>query len=230
MNSNPDFQSYQACLLRELRRLTLSWLLVLNDSIKIFTRCGLPAPHPDYPLPSGFVFRTDRKITETIEWIHEYGAEQIHHRYLVTFGFWGSHGAALSWGLSSGQSCDEDKFAAYRWLALGANVLARFDIPRAIIDDPAVAILPRLVLEGVIHSLTLGEQIKLKTHVDQNSIPAEWEDPHYFQEYWFHKTSNGHATRRVGLRLAQPCEAPGCGAYVQYPGLGRCPRHTLRPA
>ncbi|KAJ7669763.1 hypothetical protein B0H17DRAFT_1209522 [Mycena rosella] len=212
MDSPSGVERYHACLLRELRHLVLSWVLSLRDNWITHASLGLPAPHLNYPLPPGFLFGADNRISEAIEWIHEYGAQQIHHRYLVTFGFGltDSRPSAVSWGISSGD-----------------NSLACFRIPRVIFEDSSFEIRPGLVFAGILASLSHSEPVHLSRHVEE--ARSNCGDPFYFEEYTLHTVSNGRFIRRVGSRPVQRCQVWRCRAYLVYPGPHLCSAHSAEP-
>jgi hypothetical protein len=107
----------------ELRRLLWDWVLGMHDDWELYTAnanaLGLLAPYPNYPLPAGFLFDVTAKVSETMEWIHEYSIERtqhdnneyrprrhIHYRYQFEFGFGGytdHHESAVWWGIKSGE-------------------------------------------------------------------------------------------------------------------------------
>ncbi|KAJ7138358.1 hypothetical protein C8R44DRAFT_728499 [Mycena epipterygia] len=99
---------------------------------------GLAAPYDQSPLPPRFLFRMDRRITETMEWIHEYGTEQIHHAYPISFGFGGY---------------DARRTAVFWKIEFGDTILARFEIPAFIFNERPFEITPELVFAGILHSL-----------------------------------------------------------------------------
>ncbi|KAJ6528664.1 hypothetical protein DFH09DRAFT_1327671 [Mycena vulgaris] len=207
---DPDFERYQACILHELRHLVYFWVLGVRNNWKTYTGLGLPEPHPDYPLPPGFLFKVDCKISETMEWIHEYDREQIHHRHPIKFGFAGCRGAAASWKVSTGNI-----------------LLARFEIPRFIYTDPTFVVTPDLIFSGILESLAAAAPAEVRSSLDTNWV---WgcSDPYYVEEYELCLARR--PIQSVGCRLAQPCHARGRTTYSRYPGPLLCPAHSQRSA
>ncbi|KAJ7079243.1 hypothetical protein B0H15DRAFT_954105 [Mycena belliarum] len=232
MDAHADLARYHAGLVEELRHLVSAWVSFLRDNWRAHTALGLPAPRSNYPLPHGFMFTPDCRISDTIEWIREYNdggeRQQIRHRYSVAFGFWGHANVARS---------------AVSWcIASGNNLLARFDVPCAILGDPAVDIGPELVFTGILASLARAERVELAFHLHEDVVQGASPAAYYVQEYGLY-APHAELVRRVGVRLAQPCRAATlcdvyvrgdtlvrCDAHVPFPGPALCHRHRLQLA
>ncbi|KAJ6537860.1 hypothetical protein B0H19DRAFT_1078970 [Mycena capillaripes] len=127
---------YRAGLLSAMRGLLFSWTLSARDHSKLNHLLALPEMPGNHPLPPN-LFIGRQKVGSSLEWIAEYGTEQIHHNYAFEFGFWGSllNGFEV-WGICSGDI----------WLA-------RLEIPSGIYEDPTFVLSPDVVFTGMLESL-----------------------------------------------------------------------------
>ncbi|KAJ7659912.1 hypothetical protein B0H17DRAFT_1212798 [Mycena rosella] len=184
---NVAAQQYATAIMNELRGWAHEWLAALRASREQQRMLGLPAPHPNHPLPPGFPFG-DFDLGRGFEWLHIYGAEQIRHVYAVAFVF---HGRVNGPGSS----------VAWKLLADGSIELGVFEIAGAICDDAArpFAIDTDLILEAMLASLSARAPIRLASRhgVVPNAQPGA--PPHAVQVYEL-RPPGGAVIRQVGLR------------------------------
>ncbi|KAJ6598595.1 hypothetical protein B0H10DRAFT_1959412 [Mycena sp. CBHHK59/15] len=182
-------QQYATAIMDELRSWVCTWLQGVRSEWTMHTSLNLPAPYPNYPLPSGFPFG-DFSMSQTFEWIHEYGAEQIRHSYPADFRF---HGR--TYGRSSS--------VAWKVSTTNEVVLGVFEIAGPVYDDPCLPfeIGPDLVFEAMLASLATHKPVHLGSHIGvvvlQNHNNANTAQSVQFFEL---RTSDHSLIRRVGAR------------------------------
>lgn len=150
--SSMDYEAYATAITDELRAWVHGWLAGVRASWALHADLGLPLPHPSYPLPPSFPFGAFCEW-QGFEWVHEYGAEQLYHSYLVSLAFYGRTGgpdSSVVWKIMSGEV-----------------VLAVFEVAGPIYDDPALPFTlgANLVVEALLASLALHCPVRLGSHI-----------------------------------------------------------------
>ncbi|KAJ7474109.1 hypothetical protein FB451DRAFT_284462 [Mycena latifolia] len=147
-----DYQAYATAITDELRAWIHAWLSAVQSSWALHADLALPLPHPNHPLPPTFPFGA-RCVWKVFEWIHEYGTDQLRHRYAVALAFHGrTHGPGSS----------------VAWKILSGNIaLAVFEVAGPIYDDPALpfALGADLVVEALLASLALRCPVRLGSYL-----------------------------------------------------------------
>ncbi|KAJ7733841.1 hypothetical protein DFH07DRAFT_989252 [Mycena maculata] len=223
MDSESSLQVYRADMNRQLRHRLFFWVLGLRDQWKTHAAFRLPSPYPEYPLPLGFLRHPQCQFRETIEWIQEYEwvhaydgriqRDQVRHRYNFTFGFFGQMDdpeRPMLWGIEENE-----------WLA-------RFQIPSAFYTDSAFDIHVQLVMVGILESLASGEPASIGGRIETAHVQGRDSAPYYFKVC--EMMLGARAIQRVGARMVQRCQNPGCSDWIHYPGADVCDWHPTQPA
>lgn len=99
-----NYEAYATAITDELRFWVHEWLAGIHASWIFHDTLQLPLPHANYPFPPTFPFG-GFSTWQIFEWVHEYGTNQLHHRYVVSFAFHGrtsGPGSSVAWKILSG--------------------------------------------------------------------------------------------------------------------------------
>ncbi|KAJ7736057.1 hypothetical protein DFH07DRAFT_987012 [Mycena maculata] len=173
---------YAIAITNELRDRVHDWLDGLRIGHMLHLSLNLPSP-----LPVGFPFGAFY-LSETLEWIHEYGAEQLRHIHAISFVF-------------QGRTNGPGSSVAWRVATTGEIDLGVFEIAAGVHDDTALpfSIDSALVLEATLASLQLRAPLHLSSQV--GSVPNVQPNtvPHSFRDFEL-RTAGGTLVCHLGRR------------------------------
>ncbi|KAK7053539.1 hypothetical protein R3P38DRAFT_1460891 [Favolaschia claudopus] len=146
-------EQYLTAILDELRGFTGRWIEGLRGIRQQQALLRMPIPYPSYPLPQQFPFG-DFQLSETFEWIHEYGRQQLRHVHSVRFIFQGrtnGPNSSVAWRI------DNTHGTALGIFEIAASIYVSQSLPFRINED--------LILEGMSASLATHEPMRLISRV-----------------------------------------------------------------
>ncbi|KAJ7642332.1 hypothetical protein DFH06DRAFT_1137348 [Mycena polygramma] len=166
---------------------------------------ALPGVPHNFPIPPGFLSGLQR-IASSMQWIVEYGADQINHHYDFEFGFCGSSPAERLdfWGIFSGET----------WLA-------RLEVPWSIYDDdPTFVMPPDILFTAMLKSLAHAKPVRI---VSRLQIVIQTEDqpgPGWLNHYEL--PLRGFPNQPVATLPLHRCGGYHCQSLVRYPDAVLC--------
>ncbi|KAJ7766057.1 hypothetical protein B0H16DRAFT_385250 [Mycena metata] len=182
-----NYDAYATAITDELRSWVHLWLAGISASWALHDTLGLPLPHPTYPLPPSFPFGPFL-TWQNFEWVHEYGANQIHHRYAVSFAFYG-------------RTSGPDSSVVWKILS-GAIELGIFEIAGPIFDARSQLPFPlgsHIVLEALLASLATRRPVRLGSHIIR--LPEGERIGTSAVQFFELRTPEQEVIRHVGTRL-----------------------------
>ncbi|KAJ6600698.1 hypothetical protein B0H10DRAFT_1958725 [Mycena sp. CBHHK59/15] len=181
-------QQYATAIMDELRSWVCTWLQGVRSEWTMHTSLNLPAPYPNYPLPSGFPFG-DFSMSQTSNGSTNTGQNKFG---TPTRGFQISRSHLRSQLISGLESLHDKRSSA-----------GCFEIAGPVYDDPCLPfeIGPDLVFEAMLASLATHKPVHLGSHIGvvvlQNHNNANTAQSVQFFEL---RTSDHSLIRRVGAR------------------------------
>ncbi|KAJ7738051.1 hypothetical protein DFH07DRAFT_944118 [Mycena maculata] len=173
---------YAIAITNELRDRVHDWLDGLRIGHMLHLSLNTPSPLP-VEFPFGVFF-----LSETLEWIHEYGAEQLRHIHAVSFVFQdrtNGPGSSVAWRVATTGDID----------------LGVFEIAAGVYDDAALPfdIDSALVLEAMLASLQSRAPVHLSSQA--GSVPNAQPNAalHFFRDFEL-RTAGGTLVRHLGRR------------------------------
>ncbi|KAF7332864.1 hypothetical protein MVEN_02391400 [Mycena venus] len=185
-----DYVRYVTTIMDELRGKAQEWIDNVRGVRQQLVALGMSLPYPSYPLPIAFPFG-EFTASQTFEWIHEYGTEQLRHIFTVDF-------------ILQGRTSGPGSSVAWRVInSADGKLLGIFEIAGPIYDSATLPfpIDTDLILEAMSASLGVHAPVHLASRVvtiANTTHPDGLPQPLRIYEL---RTANQMVIRNLGTRL-----------------------------